>query len=108
MKIKFANGTIKECTAPTEQKMFKTTNGGVVSVGWMLMLKLIGVITATELDNLLTADNVASLEFLTENENGEDKTLFKLDNYSAVTSSAIRYSEDITATYTEIQLTKVV
>lgn len=106
MKIKFANGTIKECTAPTEQKIFKTTNNGVIGVGWMLMLKLIGVTTSTELDNLLTAENVASLEFLTETENGADKTLFKLDGYSSVTSSAIRYSEDITAIYTEIQLTK--
>lgn len=106
MKVKFANGVVKECTSPTEQKIFKNNNGELVSVGWLLMLRLTGVITSTEIDNLLTPDNVTSLEFLTETENGEDKKLFNLDGYCKITSSTIRHSEDTNGAYAEIQLTK--
>lgn len=106
MKIKFANGVVKECTAPTEQKIFKNVGGELTGVGWMLNLRLVGVMTSTELDNILTADNVTSLEFLTEDENGADKTLFALSGYNKITSSAIRHAEDITETNAEIQLAK--
>lgn len=103
MKVRFANGVVKDCAAPVEQKVFKTASSGV---GWMLLLKLTGVITSTELDAILTEDNVKSLEFSTRADNGEDIPLFTLDGYERITSSVIRHSEDITATQTEIQLTK--
>lgn len=106
MKVKFADGVVKECTAPTEQKIFKTVSGETVGMGWILILKLTGSITSTELDRILITDNVSTLEFLTETENGEDKTLFSLDGYSKITSSTIRHAEDTDATHTEIQLTK--
>lgn len=102
MKVKFANGVIKECTAPTEQKAYRSGIG----VGWILLLKLTGEITSTELDNLLTAENVESLEFLTETESGEDKTLFTISGYEKITSSTIRYAENSADTQSEIQLTK--
>jgi hypothetical protein len=102
MKVKFANGVVKNCTAPTEQKIFRSTEG----VGWILILKLVGEITSDELDSFLTAENISKLMFSVETENGEDKTVFSLDGYNKITSSAIRYSEDTTATLTEIQLTK--
>ena len=103
MKVKFANGVVKDCTAPVEQKVFKAAMGGV---GWMLLLRLTGAITSTELDAILTEDNVKSLKFSTVADNGEDAFLFTLDGYEKITSSIIRHSEDTTATHTEIQLTK--
>lgn len=106
MKIKFANGAVKECAAPTEQKIFKTVGGEAVSTGWVLLLKLTGNITSAELDGLLTAENVASLEFSAETESGEEEALFGLDGYSRLTSSTIRHAEDAAAAYAEIQLSK--
>ena len=101
MKIKFANGVVKECAAPTEQKAFKAGIG----VGWILLLRLIGETTSTELDNLLTEDNISPLEFITKTEDGKDKTIFTLSGYNKVTSSTIRYAEG-EDTVSEIQLTK--
>lgn len=106
MKVKFANGVVKECTAPTEQKVFKTVEGQTIGAGWVLILRLTGNTTSTELDSVLTADNVSALEFLAEDENGEEKTLFSLEGYDRITSSTIRHSEDTSATYTEMQLSK--
>ena len=106
MKVKFANGVVKECQAPTEQKIFRNNNGEPTGVGWMLLLRLTGVITSTDLDNIVTDENIASLEFLSENENGEDITLFTLDGYKKITSSTIRHAEDTNSTHAEIQLTK--
>lgn len=103
MKVKFANGAVKECSAPTEQKIFKTANG---ESGWMLQLRLLGEITSTELDNLVTVENIKPLEFLAETESGEDKTIFTLDGYGKITSSTIRHAEDTKSTSVEIQLTK--
>lgn len=98
MRVKFANGVVKECTAPTEQKVFKTVGG---ESGWILQLKLIGEITSTELDNLIAVENISPLEFL-----NEEKTLFTLDGYNKITSSTIRHAEDTTSTSVEIQFTK--
>lgn len=103
MKVKFANGVVKECSAPTEQKIFKTNSG---ETGWILQLRLLGEITSTELDELITVENIAPLEFLTETENGEAKTIFTLDGYGKITSSTIRHAEDTASTSVDIQLTK--
>ena len=106
MKVKFANGVVKECAAPTEQKIFKTIGGETVSAGWVLLLSITGSVTSTELDAVLESDAVSSLEFFVENENGEETALFTLDGYSKITSSTIRHSEDTSATYAEIQMSK--
>ena len=103
MKVKFANGVVKECASPTEQKVFKTNNGGS---GWILNLRLIGGITSAELDEILTIENISPLAFVSETENGEERLLFTLDGYDKITSSTIRHAEDTTATSAEIQLTK--
>ena len=103
MKIKFANGVTKTCVSPTEQKVFKN-NSGVE--GWILNLRLIGEITSTELDELITPENISPLEFLTVTENGEDKSIFTLEGYSKISHSAIHHSEDTTTTAVEIQFTK--
>jgi hypothetical protein len=106
MKIKFANGVEKECTSPIEQKAFKNISEKSIGSGWILNLKLIGLITSTELDNLLSEDNIKSLEFSYTSDDDEDISLFKLDGYEKVTSSVIRYSEDTNTAYTEIQLSR--
>lgn len=106
MKVKFANGVVKECAAPTEQKAFRNASGETVGVGWILNIRLLGGITSSELDNLLATDNIKTLEFVTNTDNETEKTLFTLEGYSKITSSSIRYSEDTSATSAEIQLTK--
>ncbi|MBR6603133.1 MAG: hypothetical protein IKK94_03865 [Clostridia bacterium] len=106
MKVKFANGAVKECTAPTEQKVFKTVGGETVGVGWMLILRLVGNITSNEFDSIVNSDGVSSLEFIKDGEGGAEVSLFKLEGYSKITSSTIRHSEDTSATYVEIQMSK--
>jgi hypothetical protein len=102
MKVKFANGVVKECAAPTEQKAYRAG----VGVGWILMLNLSGGITSSELDELLVTDNISNLEFITKTETEEEKTVFTLGGYEKATSSTIRYAEDTVDTKVEIQLTK--
>lgn len=106
MKVKFANGIIKDCSAPIEQKIFKTAAGVPVGIGWVLSLRLLGCSTSTELDEIVTADNVKSLEFLTDLEDGKSKTLFKLEDYTKITSSSIRHAENTADTYAELQISK--
>lgn len=106
MKVKFKNGTIKECSAPTEQKIFKNIEGETVASGWVLIFRLTGGITSDELDSVITPENVGSLTFLTENEEGEPIEAFKLENYGKISSSVIRHSENVSATYADIQLSK--
>ena len=102
MKVRFTNGVTKECAAPTEQKAFKSG----VGAGWILILRLLGNTTSAEFDELMTPENVSSLEFLAETENGEDKPIFTLSGYDKITSSTIRHAEDTKSTTVEIQLTK--
>ena len=102
MKVKFVNGVVKDCTSPTEQKVYKSG----ASSGWLLILRLIGGVTSSDLDALLTEDNIKSLDFLSEKEDGEIKTLFTLSDYSKVTSAIIRHDENTSDAYAEIQLTK--
>ena len=106
MKVKFSNGVVKKCSAPTEQKIFKNVDSEMVGVGWVLILKLTGGVTSTELDAILTTENIASLEFMAESEDDGDISLFSLVGYDKITSSTIRHAEDATATYADIQLSK--
>ena len=106
MKVKFENGITKNCAAPMEQKIFKNTGNGTVGTGWVLMLKLTGGVTSSDIDSIMTANNTSTLEFLTEDDNGDETTLFTLTGYGKITSSIIHYSENAASTYAEIQLTK--
>ena len=100
MKVTFKDGTIKECSAPTEQKVFK---GGEAS-GWILSFVLLGDITSNEVDDLLSEENISHLAFLSKNEN-EVETIIELLDYNKVSSAVIRYIEQET-TRVEIHLTK--
>ena len=106
MKVKFVNNVTKTCNAPTEQKVFKNVGGETTGTGWVLMFRLLGEITSSELDELVTVENVSSLEFFVDSEEGEDITLFTLAGYDKITASTIRHAEDESATYAEIQLSK--
>lgn len=111
MKAQFKDGTIKSCSAPTEQKVFKNKKdelGNTVTVasGWIMIFNLSGGMTSDEADRILTEDNISKLVFLTENESGEDVELFELSGYTKISSTTIRHAEDDSASYTEIQLTK--
>lgn len=104
MKIKFADGTIKNCSAPMEQKLFKNVNGESIGAGWILIFSLIGEITSGELDVILTTENVRELEFITEE--STETSSFVLSGYDKISSSTIRYAEDTEAIRAEIQLSK--
>ena len=106
MKIKFANGVVKNCAAPTEQKLFRTAGGITSGAGWLLILRLTGNATSTELDEILTSENISKLEFTADEENGEEKTIFCIDGYNKITASTIRHAESATSAYTEIQMSK--
>ena len=106
MRVKFANGVVKECTAPTEQKVFKTIGEETVGGGWLLALRIEGNITSAALDSLLAEENIRTLEFSTVDENGEEKTLFSLEGYDKITASMIRHAEDADSPYAEIQMSK--
>ena len=106
MKIKFSNGVTKACSAPIEQKVFQQNNGTKSAIGWLLTLRVFGEITSSELDNLVSEENIKTLEFLTQNESGDEKNIFTLVNYSNLTSSVIQHSDNTSETYAEIQLFK--
>lgn len=102
MKVKFANGVVKECASPIEQRIYKSGIG----VGWILSLKLIGETTSADIDSLITSENVSTLEFFNETEDGKTITLFTLSDYDKCSSSIIRHAEHTIATQADIQLTK--
>ncbi len=98
MKVEFKDETVKSCTAPTEQKLFRGDN----TAGWVLMFSLIGEITSSELDSLLTTANISELAFLTD----AGVEITEADGYSKVSSCTIRHAENPQDTRAEIQLTK--
>lgn len=106
MKVKFKNGSILKCSPPIEQKIFRNTGTENAGAGWVLTFRLLDSITSTQLDALVTAENVETLVFLTENEAGETIESFTLEGYDKLTSSSIRYAENPTSSIAEIQLKK--
>ena len=98
MKVEFKDETVKSCTAPTEQKVFRGDNGA----GWILLLTLTGEITSGELDELLTAENISELTFMTD----AGVEITEADGYSKVSSCTIRHAENPQDTRCEIQMTK--
>ncbi len=104
MKVKFANGTKKDCSAPAEQKLFKTNAGALVPAGWVLTFRMNGETTSSELDELLTKENVSTLEFIEESESITES--YTISGYDTVTSLVIRHSSNPDMTSAEIQLSK--
>ena len=100
MKVKFANGVVKTCTAPTEQKIFKIVSEKDSS--WLLNFRLTENVTSSEMDLLVTNDNIETLEFTDDSGN----MLFMLSGYEKVTSAIIRHSDSADTASVEIQLSK--
>lgn len=100
MKVTFKDGTIKDCSTPTEQKVFR---GGEAS-GWILSFALLGNMTSAEVDNLIADENISHLTFSSKNEDDVETTI-ELLGYDKVSSAVIRYNEQET-TRVEIHLTK--
>ena len=102
MQVKFKNKSqIYVSSVPFEQRLYQ--NGE--PAGWLLALTLKGDFNSAALDELLTAESIGEIMFISNAANGEDneKTTV-LAGYSKVTSCVIRYAEDgVTA---EVQLTK--
>ena len=98
MNVRFKDGTIKKCSTPTEQKLFKARE----DAGWILTFSLIGDITSAEVDSLISAENISELTFISVYE--ETETSFSLNGYERTSSAIVRYSEDKSQTRVEIQL----
>jgi len=101
MKVQFKDGTIKTCSAPIEQKVFRSG----VDAGWILSVSIECDITSEELDKLITTDNISELIFTSEEESRTVKTI-SLSGYDKVTSAVIRYSEEKEKTKIDMRLTK--
>lgn len=103
MKVKFKNGETKNCTTPTEQKLFRDG----VAAGWLLSFSIKeGDLTSDSLDSILTPENVSSLIFINTDENSEDKELCTLVGYSKITSAVIRHGVNSSDIRADIQIVK--
>lgn len=96
MVIKFKDGTTKNCSNPIEQKIFKSGE----AAGWLCGFVITETMSSSDVDTVLTADNISSLDFCTS----EGVKLLDVIGYSKVTSAVIRYNE--LSCSVEIQLTK--
>ena len=94
----FVDQTVKTCSVPTEQKVFR--NG--VPAGWIVVFQLTGDITSEELDNLTTIENLATLSFKDDDGNA----LFELTGYTKVSSAVIKHGQTSKDTVAELQFTK--
>lgn len=96
MKVKFNDGTVKKCSNPIEQKIFKGGN----PTGWLCSLNISEAMTSTEVDEVFTDDNISELTFC----NDDGSELFVVSGYDKITSAVVRHAESNGAV--EIQLTK--
>lgn len=96
MLLKFKDGTIKSCSNPVEQKLFR----GEVAVGWLCSVTISETTTSTEIDTLLTVNNISQLTFLGDT----SEELFTLNGYSKLSSVIVRHSEKSSSV--EIQISK--
>ena len=90
MKVKFKDGTMIDCSTPTEQKVFRAGE----AAGWVLSFALIGNMTSTEVDKTISNENIVDLmfEFESEGENGTANTIL-LSGYNRVSSAIIKYDD---------------
>lgn len=96
MRVKFKDGTLKNCSNPTEQKLFKSGE----AAGWLCAFVVSDTMNSSEVDAVVTPDNISALEFC----NDDGSKLFDISGYTKVTSAVVRYAE--TSGSVEIQLTK--
>lgn len=98
MKVMFVDQTVKTCSIPTEQKVFRSG----APAGWIVVFQLTGAITSEELDKLTTAENLETLTF----QDDDGSTLFELVGYTKMSSAVIKHGQTAESTVTELQFTK--
>ena len=96
MQVKFKDGTIKNCSNPTEQKIFRSG----AATGWLCAFQISEPMTSTDVDAALTDENISELTFY----NDKAEEIFVISGYTKTSSVVVRHAEkDGTV---EIQLTK--
>ena len=76
MKVRFSNGIIKNCNAPTEQKIINRIDWKTFGVGWSVILRLTGEMTSDELDNIFTEDNCENIILIQDDEEKTETLLY--------------------------------
>lgn len=100
MYAKFKNGVVKECTAPTEQMIFKNNE----PVGWLAVLAVKDVKTSDEAESLLANESISSMRFFNTLPVDDDtEPMFALNGYTAVQSAVVYHNSDNSF---EVQLKK--
>ena len=96
MLLKFKDGTTKTCANPLEHRLLR--NG--ISIGWICTIRILEDMPTSEIDKVLTLDNISELTFCDESL----KELFVISGYKKIGNVIIRHpgvSSEI-----EIQLEK--
>ena len=95
MQMQFLNKESCETSNPTEQKIFKK-NG---ESGWVMAFSILTPMSSTELDEILTDDNISEI---TISDGTNEKTILGYDKLTMVT---VRYSDNISSVI-DVQLSK--
>lgn len=96
MKIYFKNNEHAEITSVVEQKVISNNK-----TGWMIHFTIKSNMTSTELDNLVTEENITKLKICSDNQNTETE----IDGYSKIMSASVRYMDNA-STVIDVQLSK--
>lgn len=90
MKIKFKDGTTKDCTGIVEQKAFVSGE----AKGWILS-GTIKNMQSSDADSIFTDDNISQMILYRENANEtEGDSIGIISGYNKITSVAVRYTDD--------------
>ena len=96
MKVRFKNSDVNyDCTEPVEQKLFRSG----VACGWAIMFHLRADFSSSEVDDVITTDNISELTFTND---AETKTV--VTDYAVITNCTIRHKSD--KSIVELQFTK--
>ena len=96
MTIKFVDGTIVNVSGLVEQKLFSTVSTNSICRASFSILE---DLTASDVDTLLTAENIATMEYKATNEG----QAIIITGYDKVNGATIRRGE---TTNIEVQMTK--
>ena len=97
MKVQFKNTSqALDCTEPIEQGIFKSG----LRVGWAIMFHIRADVSSSDIDNIITPDNISELAFTKD----EGYPTAVITGYTSVTACTIRHKKD--ATVVEVQFTK--
>lgn len=96
MKVQFKNcAQVYDCSEPIEQKIYRSG----VEAGWTIVFQFNAGVTSSEIDSLITPDNISEITFTNDTE-----TANTIRGYNAISSCTIRHKSS--GTVVEVQLTK--